>query len=823
MKALIKIRNLLGVLALTAVIPAAVQAQAKPVIYGTPILDRSAAGPQVPGTEPAISKIAELAANEEDWQTQALNSGLVVKDDKVLLEARIASGDIAHLHGLLELNGGKVEVVDSLAPDMRRIWVRVQDLEALQQMMPEDVGVELTVYRAPIANSYGLENSEGIGAMRTDIYEAGGLDGAGVTVAVLDIGFNGIETLEAGLSDAVGIADTSDHGTAMVEVVRDIAPAAQILTYRLDENLDVYTATVSALESGADVIVCSLSWFELPAQGLASDAARLAQTRGAIWVNAAGNFADGAYYEAEGLLSVDLPDGTFLMFDEANGDYMQWIHGWTTGQNVTLHFDYEKYGEDGDSNSTLALEVFGWDQLSGTFSLIGAGNPDLEHQVVSFTTGLRGMEYFPMVRVLEEAQNGRFRMFSPDVQLYYTSVEGSMANPAAVAGVVSVGAVNVDDYNSDGGPEAYSSQGGGIFDLTLELCGPTDVTTGIYGLQGFSGTSAAAAHVAGLMALQLQDPVLRKAPTQFLRFVDIGEEGADAESGKGLVQAYVDDFEPDNTLGNGIELVEVGHTLSPSSDIDWMQFELAEAMSVDIRVSLPVTIYLCSEDGDVLEAIESMHFAALPAGVYQLGITHSEKSLEVATDPTYEIELNTYYGAPDAVADLTASLMQDSDDALGTAIFAWSEPAGLPSIGYLIEISVDAGFEKIFVAEEVRGTSFSIDGIEAGMAVYARVTASNDFGSSLPSAVVAVGLPVQEIGVLPSDDDANDLSLTNGDQETTELAAPAQVDEAASDEAAGCVGTATNDGIALMLLALLGAAVTLRLVRANQRKEVSAE
>ncbi|MEZ5991560.1 MAG: hypothetical protein R3E76_04330 [Planctomycetota bacterium] len=822
MKTLIKIRNLLGMLALTAAIPAAVQAQSKPIIYGTPTLDRSAAGPQVPGTEPVISKIAELAANEEDWQTQALNSGLVVKDDKVLLEARIASGDIAHLHGLLELNGGKVEVVDSLAPDMRRIWVRVQDLEALQQMMPEDVGVELTVYRAPIANSYGLENSEGIGAMRTDIYEAGGLDGAGVTVAVLDIGFYGIESLEAGLTDGVGINDASDHGTAMVEVVRDIAPAAQILTYRLDENLDVYTATVSALESGADVIVCSLSWFELPAQGLASDAARLAQTRGAIWVNAAGNFADGAYYEAEGLLSVDIPDGTFLMFDEASSDYMLWIYGWGSNENVTLHFDYEKYGEDGTQNSTLALEVFGWDQLSGTFSLVGAGNPDLEHQVVSFTTGLRGMEYFPMVRVLEEAQNGRFRMFSPDVQLYYTSVEGSMANPAAVAGVVSVGAVNVDDYNSDGGPEAYSSQGGGIFDLKLELCGPTDVTTGIYGLQGFSGTSAAAAHVAGLMSLQLQDPVLRKSPTQFLRFVDIGDEGADAESGRGLVKAYVDDFEPDNVLGNGIELVEVGHTLSPSSDIDWMQFELAEAMSVDIEISLPATIYLCGEDGDIIEAIKSMHFAALPAGVYQLGITHSENSLEVATDPSYEMRVNAYYGAPDAVADLTVNLTLDSDGERGTATYTWTEPAGLPNIGYVIEVSANESFDKMLAAEEVRGTSFSIDGIEMGMTLYARVTANNPFGSSQPSATVAVGLPAQDFSVLPSDD-ANDLSFTNGTADTEVLAAPAGVEETASDEAAGCVGTTTNDGIALMLLALLGAAVTLRLLRTKQCKEVSAE
>jgi subtilisin family serine protease len=814
MKTLIKIRNLLGMIALAAAIPSALQAQ-KPTIFGTPNLDRSAAGPIQPGTEPAVSKTAELAVEGLDWQAQSRAAGMLVKEEKVLVEINAPAKQIAELK-LRIPDRVRIQQVDTRAPNMLRMWVSAQNIHDLQEVVAGFDTAELHAYRPPVANNYGDLNTEGIQAMRSNLYEAAGLDGQGMRVAVLDIGFNGLtaaETIEVEpVDEYIAKADESGHGTAMVEVIRDVAPAAQIDIFRIDEDLDVYTATELALKRGADVIVCALSWFELPGQGLASDAARMATEKGALWVNAAGNFADGRYYENEALGTVAVGSDTFVSFDARSGDYMQFMEGWSSGQTVTLHFDQELTDATLDgTQATLGLEVYSWDGISSDFILVAAGNPGLEHQAVSFTTGDSSLYYFPMILVAQDGEIGRFRMFSPDADLYYNCAEGSVANPAAVPEVISVGAVDAGAYDEGGSLESYSSQGGGIFGSTLDLCGPANVTTGTYGSLGFSGTSAAAAHIGGLLALQLQDPMLKRDPVNLLRFSSIGNEDA---TGRGLAKANVDDFEPDSLPSDGAELIDevdvAGHTLSPSSDVDWFSFTLTEDSSVDISLDRDAGIQLFSQDlaGMAYNRGNKLHKAVLRAGNYYVAVRGVD-SVEVSDSlPGYIITLNTYLGAPDPVDDLTAK--RDGND----VIFSWSRAEGLGSVSYQLQVAADNDFEKLLLGEDLTGTALKMTLADSIGDVFARVMVINDYGTSDPSQTLKVAAPSDDM-LSGSIEDA-----AGGEDAISVLASQQIPAEESQDEAAGCVGTGAENGLALMLLALVGAAAALRFIRGRDRKEV---
>src|SRR5688572_18738772 len=93
MKTLTNIRSLMACVALAATVPAVIDAQTRPNMFGQPTLDRSAQIEAV-GTEPALVRIRQLADSGEDWQAEARKSGMMVKDDCVLVEFR---GDLSVL------------------------------------------------------------------------------------------------------------------------------------------------------------------------------------------------------------------------------------------------------------------------------------------------------------------------------------------------------------------------------------------------------------------------------------------------------------------------------------------------------------------------------------------------------------------------------------------------------------------------------------------------------------------------------------------------------------------------------------------------------
>jgi hypothetical protein len=483
MKTLNNIRSLMACVALAATVPAVLDAQVRPTFYGQPVLDRSMQiAPN--NMDPALARIQQLAQGGQDFEAEAAKAGITVKDRRVLVEVQV--GPVI----------GRVFDFDSIASGdtlRQRGWVAASALDVLAAQ------AHVSPVRQPIANSYGEVTNEAEAAMLGGTYIGTGL---GVRVAVIDLGFGGLDN-SAEVGQVLRFqgcldADAENHGTAMIEAIRDIAPDATITAIRLDAELDIVGATLLAMEGGAHIIVCPLSWFELPGKGQACEAAAMAIGRGITWINAAGNFADRSYFEGENLSTENFGADTYVNF---GADSYQFINGMNGGDRFSIHLA----GERG-----LQLELFRWDGMSANFVLIGQGDADAPVQVVS-EDYVEGMYYFPMVRQIAAGPIAPFRMFAIGGDLHFSVAEGSITNPAAMDEVISVGAVDVASYGR-GAPEIYSSVGGGIFNLTLDLCGPTGCTTGTYGPQGFSGTSAACANVAGLMALQLADPSIGNAP-----------------------------------------------------------------------------------------------------------------------------------------------------------------------------------------------------------------------------------------------------------------------------------------------------------------------
>ena len=445
------------------------------------------------------------------------------------------------------------------------------------------------------------------------------VDGTGIGIGVISNGVRSLADrqatgdLPARVTVLPGQEGSGDEGTALLEIVHDLAPGAELYfatgfggEARMAENIE------ALCEAGANVIVDDIGYLTEAVfqDGIVSKGVNAAVADGCFFFSAGGN--DGNLtYGTTGVWEGDYAAGSPLVVDgetlgirhdfgggvEANevsspgfGGVSAIVLQWADPLGASTN-DYDLFlvDEDGDvvASSTDTQD----------------GTQDPIESIRSFTDysglGVVVVKASGSDRYLRvHAFDGRLEIQTAGNLYGHSAAENAVVvamvdvRTAAGSGNVFNGTESVRATNSDGPrriffqPDGtaiqtgnFSSTGGKLLqkpDLTAATC----VSTATPGFSTFCGTSSAAPHAAAIAALMLEAAggpnqvtfaQLRTEMTTGTAVLDIEATGVDRDSGAGIVMApgavdAVDVAVADRNRAPTVENAVSDRTFAPGAD-----------------------------------------------------------------------------------------------------------------------------------------------------------------------------------------------------------------------------------------------------------------
>jgi len=460
----------------------------------------------------------------------------------------------------VEITNKDFGIVQGLVP-----FDRIEEVAALpfvRQIKPPNYGTPQS----------GSVNTEGDSILNADLVRQLGIDGSGVKVGVISDGANNWTTaratgdLPANITvygtctsrpyngSACDSGWTCNEGTAMLEIIHDIAPGAQLAVASANTSLE-FAQRVNELVNnfGAEVVVDDLGFFFEPyfSDGIVAQAVA-AVTNQTIYISSAGNYALG-HYEVNYL--PDYSEGAdFHNFGQAAGvptDISMNVLIYP-GQFVVPILQWnDQFGLSANDYNLLLVNEAETDFLCPT--CMSGGEQSGIQDPIEGICYFNNTNYPVRGKIVIHRFSGlskRLEMFVLGGQVEeYNTPDGSVFGHSGVPGALAIGAINASDPGNDN-IEPFSSRGPSRIDFPSIQNRPKPDLTAIDGVSVtgtggfpsvFFGTSAAAPHAAGVAALLKQGaptatPAMIRTALKSSA-VDLGISGQDNIFGSGRINA----------------------------------------------------------------------------------------------------------------------------------------------------------------------------------------------------------------------------------------------------------------------------------------------
>ncbi len=471
---------------------------------------------------------AAQAENQEDVNSIISRYDMIERRDRKIsvlvlhpIESRLAPQDV------LSVNNIEIYHEDSR---MTSIYIEPEKLIRLAENLPDGYFLYQEFNAEPL-------NEGPTPQVHNSVTYIGGdaPGGEGIRIAIIDVGFNGLQNaIDNGRAPAeydstdyagTGVLNGSNHGVLVTETVFDHAPQAEYFLYKVVNSSQCVNAINDAVDDGVDIINMSLGY------------------RGLSWTDDDNSICTATNDAAEAGILVFVSSGNSKQmnwqgfFSDLDND--DW-HGWsgndelnaiTLQDSTTLRVactwdpsqgtDYNVYIYNNDGSQLLDS-----DEMSGTnfenvswFNTIGfprqvsiavrrVSGPAVEFQVLCRTDGVGSS-------VVND-------------QLQHQVAASSITWPAACSGdnVIGVAAVDRPDFNNPSGTNGistvYSSEGPtNDGNQGVDITGATITSVG--GGGQFFGTSCSSPNAAGAAAaLWATQPSLNADNVRYLLYKKAG-------------------------------------------------------------------------------------------------------------------------------------------------------------------------------------------------------------------------------------------------------------------------------------------------------------
>lgn len=453
--------------------------------------------------------------------------------------------------------------------------------------------------RRPVRFLTGKVTSQGVVAHRAREVLQTGITGAGVTVGVLSdsaspaslqaliaSGDLPADTLVVPGEDGTDIPGYIDEGSAMMEIVHDMAPGAKLVfaTSGLDEGTLADHVRTLRFNYHCDIIVDDVAIFGAPV--FQDDQAAIAindvTTDGAVYVTAGGNFGN-LTFGTSGTYEADFRDSGMTIAGERLHNFGTVGHPqtydaelagggnaialyWSDSFNATQN-DYDLFVLDATGTS---LKAFSVNRQNGGPSAIEVVTSDPscygpnptgycaeagDRILIGLYHGqtralhLRTEQGYPTLSIATAGALFGHNAAASAITVNATAWNSAGGGPAAFSGFAN----QIEFFDSDGprrifyhadgtpitpGKYTFASSGGTTL-VKPDLVGADGVTTRT--LRPFYGDSAAAPHVAAIAALvKSANPKLTNAQIRMIlssTTLDTMAPGVDRDSGYGIAMA----------------------------------------------------------------------------------------------------------------------------------------------------------------------------------------------------------------------------------------------------------------------------------------------